>query len=53
MSEPLGERVTAVEVSLQAHVDACEKMGRRSFALLIMVAGGVMTIAGKLLFFSP
>ena len=45
---PIGERVTAVEVSLTAHIRSCERMHERNFRVLLAILGALATLALKL-----
>ena len=45
---PIGERVTAVEVSLTTHIRSCERMHERNFRVLLAILGALATLALKL-----
>lgn len=45
--KPMGERITAVEVSLNTHLQSCERMHERNFRILLLILGGLITLALK------
>ena len=44
---PIGERVTAVEVSLRDHVVSCERKRDREFRLHLVVLATVLAVLAK------
>ena len=46
--KPMGERVTAVEVSLRTHIEECARKHEKAFRTQLVVLGTVLTVAAKL-----
>ena len=49
----MGERITAVEVSLGEHIRSCEHKHDRGFRLLLVVLAAVLAVLAKLFGLAP
>ena len=53
MERPVGERITAVEVSLHEHIQSCEKKHDRGFRTQLIVLAAVLAVLAKMFGFAP
>ena len=53
MERPVGERITAVEVSLHEHIQSCIRKHEKGFRMQLVVLAAVLAVLAKIFGWAP